>query len=308
MWMLIVLVASCGWWDKRQACGAAQAADAAGWSELQATLDTSSAAAAHQASASRAAVESVEASLAQAVAAAPPDSGISRGEAAQDAFTRASRLGGTAKGLSDARWTDWTMKAQAQARDADRLAEQASREVERLELWGRAHADATIALVLTSARYEARVRSGAARLTISLNPAAALSPSAATEPEQVAELRAALGEAAVTMAELRRNLARVAGELDTLAFRVDSAGQTAAGSARNYEFLGFPPEAQVAQAAALAAASAGKRATEAAATLRTAVAKWRAETDSDAVEAPPEVTEGLARAVGLAHAAEEACR
>ena len=305
---MFVLVAGCGWWEKHQACTAATEADAAEWATLQSTLDAASAEAAQQALASRAAVETVESSLAQAVAAAPPDTGMSRGEAAQDAFTRASRVGGTAKGLSDARWTDWTMKTQEQARETDRLSEQASHEVERLELWGRAHADATMALVLTSARYEARVRSGDARLSLSLDPTSALSPSAAPEPEKVADLRAALGEASVTMAELRRNLTRVAGELDTLAFRVDSAGQTASAAAKSYVYLGFPPEAQVAQAAALAAGSAGKRATESAATLRAAVAKWRKDTDSDAVHAPPAVVDELARAVGLARAADEACR
>ena len=306
--MMFVLVTGCGWWEKHQACGAATEADGAEWAKLQAILDLTSVEAAHQASASRVAVETVEASLAQAVAAAPPDSGISRGEAAQDAFTRASRIGGTAKGLADARWADWTMKTQAQARETDRLSEQATHEVERLELWGRAHADATLALVLTSARYEARVRAGAPRLSLSLDPTAALSPSAAPEPEKVAELRAALGEAAVTRAELGRNLTRVAGELDTLAFQVDAAGQTASAAAKNFVYLGFPPEAQVAAAAALAAGSAGKRATASAATLREAVAVWRAETDSGAVHAPPPVAEALERAVGLARVADEACR
>lgn len=304
--MMFVLAAGCGWWEKHQACTAATEADLAEWATLQTTLDVASAEAAHQALASRAAVETVEASLAQAVAAAPPDSGTSRGEAAQDAFTRASRIGGTAKGLSDARWTDWTMKTQAQARETDRLSEQATREMERLELWGRAHADASLALALTSARYEARVRAGDARLALSLDTAMALSPSAAPEPEKVADQRAALGEAAVSMAELRGNLTRVAGELDTLAFRVDAAGQTASAAAKNVVYLGFPPEAQVAQAAALAAGSAGKRASESAATLRAAVAKWRAETD--AIHAPPAVVDELARALGLARAADEACR
>ncbi len=299
---ILTLLASCSWIEHYRACSAAQDADAAAWTSLGSALDGAGTLARAQASASLAAAQAVD--LASSAAGAPMVTrDVNRGEAAQDAFTRGSRSHGTELGLAQAKWTDWSLRTQELVAETDVLIESGRSVTERLSLWARARADSSLAVALASTRYEAVVRSGPARWTLAV--ALVTPPTPAAAPDASASHLAAAEAAIEAHAERSRGLKEVLGVADKVAFEVERAGLTAQSTATNYQFLGFPPEAQVAQAAALAAESSAKRAADAGKRLRAAILAARAEE----IPAPAdEVTRALVAAVGLAHAADDACR
>ena len=307
MSLLLVGLLGCGWWESYQACSAAEEADIASWEAFEAAIETAAVAASAQAAASYAAAGLVDSRLTEARSVPSAAPTLGRAEAAQDAFTRASKVAGAEKAASDARWMDWSMKTQEQARTADQLRAQSEGELERVAGWGSAHRDATVAAVLATASYEARVRTGAARLALRLEALAA--PTAPPEEEEAAALvapfRSRMEAAGQHKAVLDSDLLRVLGEVDRHAYALDAAAQTAESAAGNYEFMGFPPEVLIAKAAALAASAASGHASASASVVRKGVVSGR---EASAIVSPPEaVVVGLARALELAAVAEQAC-
>lgn len=309
MSLFLVGLLGCGWWESYRACSAAREADIVSWAAFETALETAAVTASAQAAASYAAAGLLDSSLTQARSVPSAAPTLGRAEAAQDAFTRASKVAGAEKAASDARWMDWSMKTQEQARAADQLRARSEGELERVAGWGTAHRDASLAAMLARASYEARVRTGVERLTLrleSLATQAPTSPPVEVEAEAVAPFRSRMDAAVLHLAAENADLLRVLGEVDGLAYSLEAAGQTAESAARNYEFMGFPPEVQIAKAASLAASAAAGHAAASAAVVRTGAASGRA---AAAVVSPPEpVVVELARALGLATAAEEACR
>ncbi|MSQ02160.1 MAG: hypothetical protein EXR71_09745 [Myxococcales bacterium] len=300
--LILTLLLGCSWFEHRQACSAARDAETGAWARLERTLDGAVALARTQADASLAAAQAVD--LAAGAAGAPlVTRDVNRGEMAQDAFTRGSRSHGTDLGLAQARWTDWSLRTQEQVAGTDALIETSRGVIERLSLWSRARADSSLAVALASTRYEAAARVDAARRTLAV--ALVIPPTPAADPQAAASHLSALEAAIEAHAERSRGLKVVLGVADKVAFEVERAGLTAQSTATNYPFLGFPPEAQVAQAAALAAESSAKRAAQAGPRLRAAVLAAAPAEDPAPAE---DVSRALAAAVGLAHAADDACR
>jgi hypothetical protein len=300
MWLLVALT-GCGWLEHRQACRTAGEAEEAAWAALGGTVAPAAELARMQAEATAAAAGAV-ASAVETVAASPSERPLlSRGEAAQDAFTRASRLGGTAGGASEARWVDWTARAYEQGKEAEHRAELAIRAQEYLALRGRSREHAALAQALASARYEQAVRVGAARAAFVLDPLAPRSVPPANDASrgavELAQLEAMTDLSAREAAGLEEALLQAS----SAAYDADRAGQAAKATGAGYVFQGFPASAQTAEAASLAALSAATRAGERASHLRTEVSRWQvAKSAVPAVDAPVEAAIASARAAAQA--------
>lgn len=299
---ILTLLGGCTWIEDYRACSAAREAETTAWTSLGSALDGASVLARRQADASLAAAQAID--LASSVAGTPMVTrAVNRGEMAQDAFTRGSRSHGTDLGLAQAKWTDWSLRTQEQVTATDALIETGRSVVERLSLWARARAESSLVVALASTRYEAAARTGGARLTLTV--ALVTPPTPAAAPDAVASHQAAAEAAIEAHADRSRGLKEVLTVADKVALEVERAGLSALSTASNYQFLGFPPEAQVAQAAALAAESSAKRAADGGARLRAAVLAARAEETPAPAD---DVTRALVAAVGLAHADDDACR
>lgn len=300
--LILTLLGACGWWERHQACTAATEAEERSWAALEAALTTAADASQRQAEASLAAAQAVDLALSVAGEGGKPGLDVNRAEMAQDAFTRASRAAGTLQGLAQATWTDWSLRTQDQVAAADVDVERARVATERLSLWSRAAADSSLTVALRSTRYEAAVREGAARTALAV--ALVTPPTPGPESPEIAALSAALEAALEAHASRSAGLKEAVAGSERLAFEVQRAGQTAAAAAAAYPFLGFPPEAQVAQAAALAAEAASRRAAEASSKLTAAVDAAKKEA---APTVPADLEQGLAQAVEFARARGAAC-
>ncbi len=295
--LLLWTLTGCGWWEHHQACTAARSTEAAAWGVLTTALATDTASIDATGLLAAATELDGRAKAAGAAAVATP---AQTGEAAQDAFTRASRASGTASGQAQATWTDWSLKVQGHGLDADHQAARVPIAIERIEAWGKATAAVRLRLGLARARYEAAVQTGEGRLGVpdAFQGLGALAPLPAEPPKELAELQAAVATADADHRAAQAGLKAALDDADRLAFDVDRAGQIAATDATDYAFLNFPPEAQVAQAAALAAGASGTRATESTVRLRAAVSAHRND-----LEAPPAMPPGSATALAAAEAA-----
>lgn len=300
--LLWTMLGACGWWESYQACTAAEDAETTAWTALNTALDGATTAALAQAGASLEAARAVDAAQAATAETREGSPTANRGELAQDAFTSASRAYGTDRGLAQATWTDWSVRTQDQISAADALIEQSRVAMERLGAWTRAVGDSTLATQLASTRYEAAARVGPARevLTIGL----VVPPSPRGEDPALATLGDAAAAALAGHAERTAGLEAALAAADRLTFEVDRAGQTAAGSAAAYPFLGFPPEAQVASAAALSAEAVAARAADAARLLGAAASAARKES---APAVPAEATVALDEALARSRARAAAC-
>ncbi len=302
----LLLIAGCGWWEKHQACSAAAEAETSAWTALHASMGPAAEIARTRAAATAAAAGAAGVALDTVSTVQADKPAQSRGEAAQDAFTRASRVGGTNDGAAEARWVDWAARAYEQATEAERRAELTVRVEETLKMRAGAAAEADVALALAYVRYESVVRTGAARAALTFDGSAAPTPLPTEEPDKVAGERAALDAALAAKAVQAAQFAAALEAASTAAYEADRAGQAAKSTGDAYVFLGFPESATAAKAASLAAQSAALRAAERATHLRAEVEAWKARTVAPlAVDAS--ATAALAAATEAARATQRAC-
>lgn len=298
-----ILLSGCAWWEARQACSQAQEATDAAWDAFVVAADDGQAAAASAAKAQAEAAEAVSSALDGAVANAPQVLQVNQA-AAQDAFTAASRTGdGSGQAAQDARAADYTTQTLHVSAEAERAAERALREAERLAVWGQAYKEAGLALALSAARYEILVRDGAGRTSLVIDIQLAETPTAAEPDDVVATAaRTVVDIRRTSFGEQREDFAMVLANSEKLAFAADRAGQLAATRARDIDFLDFPPSAQYARSASTGAAASGTRAAEAARTLNGVITVWKAAdaTTGVAVPAPIEATFTAAKAASAA--------
>jgi hypothetical protein len=293
--VVLAILGGCGWWEAYQACEAAKEAEGSAWTALHAQVGPAAEIARVQAEATAAAAGAVDMTMGAASAGPGAPPAVSRGEAAQDAFTRASRTGGTADGAAEARWVDWSARAYEQAAEAERRAELTVRMEETLRLRARASAAAEVALALAYVRYESAVRTGPARTSLGFT--ASLPPTA--PPEEKAEAvrveRAALDAAVEARAAQTSAMTAAFATAGVAAYEAERAGQEARSTGDAYNFMGFPDSAQTARAASLAAQSSATRASERAAALRAVVEEVKA-----GVAQPPSVDAAARAAVAAA--------
>jgi hypothetical protein len=304
--LFLALLGACGWWEKYQACEAARELEATEWAALTEQLGPAAALARREAEAA-AAGAAAHVRVVVTPAATPVEApAVSRGEAAQDAFTRASRVGGTQSGATQARWVDWTARAQEQAAEAERRTELTARAEERLALRGRAAKASRVALALAYARHEAVMRTGTGRAMLALDPSQPVTAAPADKPDAGLNERSALAEARSGHAKQAAAFEEALKEAGAAAYEADRAGQTAQTTGAGFRFMEFPADAQPAEAASLAALSAATRASAAAAHLREAAARWKLE-NGPAEPANPALQATLQRAVEAVRAAQLAC-
>ncbi len=304
--LFLSILSACGWWEGYQACSAATDAAEAAWTELQTSLGPAAELARIHASATAAAADAVESAVGAASTTKPEAPSQSRAQAAQDAFTRASRVGGTADGASEARWVDWAARTYEQAAEAERRAELTTRVGELLELRSRARSDADLSFLLALLRYESIVRAGEARSTLGLDASILRTPAPADEPQlgasELAALETAFAFRAAQTAAVDASLATAS----TAAYEADREGQRAKSTGDGYAFLGFPATAKTAQAASFAALSAATRATAGATGLREEVERRKQQaSEPPTVDASVQLT--LQNATDAASAALRAC-
>lgn len=303
------LLSSCAWWEARQACAQAEDAREAGWTAFAAAADQGQAAAASTAKAKAEAAESVGSALDSAVANAPQVQPVNQA-AAQDAFTAASRTGdGSSQAAQDARAADYTTQTLHVGAEADRAAERAIREAERLAVWGQAYKEAALALALAAARYEVLVGDSGARASLVIDVKLAESPTAPQREDTEAAAALALVQTRQTsFGEQREDFTMVRDNAEKLAFAADRAGQLATTRARDIDFLDFPPSAQYARAASAGAAAAGIRASDAARRLNEVVAVWKAADATSTVTVPAPIEASFAAAKAASANAVELCK
>ncbi|MBM4368685.1 MAG: hypothetical protein FJ102_20900 [Deltaproteobacteria bacterium] len=280
MSILLVLLGGCGWWEARKACEASREAETAAWAALDAALVGATEEAAKASDAGAEAAKGIDSALSSAVEGAPPTQPYNMAEMAQEAYSRASRLGADAKEAEEqARWADYTLRTETVAADADRLAERATREVERLRAWREAYAQAAVALVMSAAHYQLAILPADSEswpaMPLSMASAGELPEPNPEEPAQQAG-REAVESRREVLKERRDQFSRVIEGADRLAFDTERASQIAVTRARDIDYLDLPTSAQVARAAAMQAIAAGGRASEAAAKLKAAAAENRA--------------------------------
>ncbi len=279
MSIVLLLLGSCGWWEARKACEASREAETEAWSSLDAALVAATEEAAKASDAGAEAAKGIDTALGSAVEGAPPTQPYNMAEMAQEAYSRASRLGADAKEAEEeARWADYTLRTEAVAADADRLAERATREVERLRAWREAYTQAAVALVMSAAHYQLAVRPDDSptwpAMSLSMASAGELPEPNPEDPGQKAGREAVEARRGV-LKERRDQFSTIIDGADRLAFDTERASQIAVTRARDIDYLDLPTSAQVARAAAMQAIAAGGRASEAAAKLKAAVAENR---------------------------------
>ncbi len=313
MWLLpVVFLGACGWWEQRQACKSARADETSAWTAMRDTLAGAEDASAKTSEAGAEAAQGMESAVAPAVAGAPTAEPYNLAEMAQDAYTRASRLGGDAKKAEeDARWADYTLRTEAAAAEADRLAERAGREVESLAAWREAYGQAALALTLSAARYRLVARDADEEVwpTITLSLAASRDLPAPAPDAVVAQGAMTAVEARRAALEERRGqFSGVLERAERLAFDTDRAGQIATTRARDIDFLDLPTSAQVARAAAMTALAAGGRAASAAQRLKATAAEHKALYESGEVPVPEHVGNALGAAREASGRVAELCQ
>lgn len=307
MWCLFL--AGCGWWEARQACSAAQEAESAGWTTF-ARVAEDAAIAADSSSAAQLEAANAVGTAQLAAEQQAPDGVRPNAAAAQDAFTAASRVGGDAQqAATDARAADYATRTLAVSDAAERAADRAAHEAERLALWGEVYRQSGLSLALAAARYESLVRAHGlpAGQEISLDLAESLTPANPEDPAAVAAL-ASVERRRAAFGEVRAQFEALLVEGESIAFAADRAGQMALTRGGDIDFLDLPLSAQYARSAAAAALAAGGRATGAARQFRDVLADWKSKIAQSGVQAPPETKSALLAAKEHSARAESLCR
>lgn len=303
------LFSGCAWWETRQACSQAQATSETAWGSFVAAADEGQRAAATAAKAQVEAAQGVSSALDGAVTNAPNVQPVNHA-AAQDAFTAASRAGGgSGQAALDARAADYTTQTLHVSAEADRAAERALREAERLAVWGQAYKEAGLALALAAARYEVVVRDPAARAALAIDIQLADTPTAAKPEDTVAAAaRLVVDTRRASFGEQREDFAVVLADAEKSAFVADRSAQLATMRARDIDFLDFPPEAQYARAASAGAAASGARAADAARVLNGVIATWKQADATSSVVVPAPVEDSFAAAKAASATVDELCK